>query len=502
MRAVVALTSRMKGMEGDPRKPTGHVAEGPVEERLLGKDEMNLAEFPITLLSERRGVNMITREVVVREERTGLSVIRKVTVTGSDKDGLPTSQDNLILLALIYLTKRANNFTDRRLWFTRTALLRVLGWPDSGQSYRRIELSLKRWGQVFVLYENAWWDKPKQSYSTKGFGIIDDFELNDASMSRQQLSLFQSNIAWNEVFFQSLEAGFVRTLDLKILSRLRHPTSQQMYRFLGKHFYHSPTLTLDLRTFACEHVGLDRSYKDNGKLKEKLQPALDELEELGFLEPMSREERYAKVGPKLWTVTLKRRADLELDRLDEADAVDGPLVGPELTKHEQELVERGVTPATAAEIAVAYPADQIQAKLEAFDWLMSKKDKRVSKNPAGYLAESIRKKYAPPRGFESKSEKERRLAAESEQRRKVEEAKRQAEAEQKAREEAEQARIKKYWNSLSPARQKALTSEALEQGDMSFAITRYRRTKDDAAVSERYLKMILDAYILKKLSEE
>ena len=124
--------------------------------------------------------------------------------------------------------------------------------------------------QLSVFYENAWWDKPKQSYSTKGFGIIDDYELNDPKQSRQ-LAFFQSYIAWNEVFFQSLEAGFVRTIDLKILSRLRYATSQQMYRFLGKNFYHTPSLTLDLRTFACEHVGLERSYKDNGKLKEKLQ---------------------------------------------------------------------------------------------------------------------------------------------------------------------------------------------------------------------------------------
>ena len=130
-------------MGRNPARVTEPVAEdGLLGERLLGKDEMNLAEFPITLLAERRGVTMITRELVVRDERTRLNTIRKVTVTGNEQDGLPTTQDNLILLALIYLTKRANNFTERRLWFTRTALLRVLGWPDSGQSYKRIELSL------------------------------------------------------------------------------------------------------------------------------------------------------------------------------------------------------------------------------------------------------------------------------------------------------------------------------------------------------------------------
>lgn len=471
-------------------------ADEPIlDERLLSKDEMNLAEFPITLLADRKGVSMITREVPVRDEHTGVSVQRKVTVTGSEQFGLPSAQDNLILLALIYLTKRANNFRERRIWFTRSDLIRVLGWADSGQSYGRIELSLKRWANVFVLYENSWWEKPKQTYSSKGFGIIDDFELNDGSIGRQQ-NLIKSNIAWNEVFFQSLEAGFVRTIDLKLLLRLRHPSSQQMYRFLGKHFYHSPTLTLDLRTFACEHVGLDRGYKDNGKLKEKLQPALDELEAIGFLEPMDREQRYTKVGPRQWTITLRRRGDLDLS--DDGLDADAPLAGPEPTEQEQGLIARGVSATIAAEIALSYPADRIQLKLEVFDWLVERGDKRVSKNPAGYLAESIRKDYAAPRGFESQAERAQREAALDEQRRKVEEAKRKAAEKQQAKEEADQARIKRYWEGLTEEQRQHLREEALRSPGPSFMIKRYKAQKDPE-LGAHYLKLILDSHILRLL---
>ena len=69
-----------------------------------------------------------------------------------------------------------------------------------------------------------------------------------------------------------------------------------------------------------------------------------------------------------------------------------------------------MTATSAAELVLAYPEERIRAKLEAFDWLIQKKDKRVSKNPAGYLAESIRKDYTPPRGFESMAERQQRLA--------------------------------------------------------------------------------------------
>jgi hypothetical protein len=472
------------------------VLERVSEEKLLGKDEMNLAEFPITLLADRKGVNMIVREVRTRDEATGVEIVRKVTVAGSDQEGLPTAPDNLVLLGLLYLTKRANNLRERRVWFTRTELLKVLGWPDSGASYSRIELSLRRWAKVFVLYENSWWDKPKQAYSTKGFGIIDDFELNEG-VPRQRLSSLRSNFAWNEVFFQSLEAGFVRTLDLKILLRLRYPTSQQMYRYLGKHFYHSPTLTLDLQAFACEHVGLDRGYKDNGKLKEKLQPALAELESIGFLEPMSRGDRYKKVGPGRWTITLKRQSDLKLE-VEESEAATA-LVGPEPTRHERELTARGVTAATAAELVLGYSAERVQAKLEIFDWLTSRQDKRVSKSPGGYLAEAIRKDYTAPRGFVSKAEQERRLAAQEEQRRKVEQIKRAAEQEQQARYEAEQERITAYWNSLSTAEREKVTAKAMSQPSLGFFVRQYRVAGKSQDLSDRYLKLILDTYILKKL---
>lgn len=476
--------------------------DGLLEERLLGKDEMNLAEFPITLLSDRKDVTLITREVAVRDERLGVMVRRKVTVTGSEQYGLPSSVDNLVLLALIYLTKRANDFRERRIFFTRTELLKVLGWPDSGQSYTRIELSLKRWANVFVLFENAWWDKPRQSFATKGFGIIDDFELNDTSRGLPA-SMYQSNIAWNEVFFQSLEAGFVRTLDLKILLRLKHPTSQQMYRFLGKHFYYASSVTLDLRTFACEHVGLDRGYKDNGKLKEKLQPALTELEEIGFLAPMPREERYKKVGPKSWTITLQRQPGLRLVEENEPPAVDPQVIGPEPTPLEQELIARGVTAATAAELVVAYPANRVQVKIEAFDWLVQKKDKRISKSPAGYLAESIRKDYAAPRGFESRVERDRRLAAQEEERRRVEAARRKAEEAQRARESGEQARILAYWSALPPDAQARLRVEALASPNLVFMTRQYHRaqTARDQAKSDQYMKMILDSHILRILEE-
>jgi len=63
------------------------------------------------------------------------------------------------------------------------------------------------------------------------------------------------------------------------------------------------------------------------------------------------------------------------------------------------LVERGITPSTARPTVAAHSSDRIQAQLEVFDWLVAQKDRKVSRNPPGFLMASIKGEYAPPKGF-------------------------------------------------------------------------------------------------------
>jgi Replication initiator protein A len=149
---------------------------------------LNLAEFPIALLTDRvpAGQKTIEFQDQIYDERKGQIVTRKLIITASDKYGLPTSKDDEVILGLIQLTKLANNFTDRRVDFTRLDLLRLLGWEDTGQNYQRIAMSLCRWTGVFLHWENSWWDKQQQAWTTKGFHIIESFEINDGRLAGGQ----------------------------------------------------------------------------------------------------------------------------------------------------------------------------------------------------------------------------------------------------------------------------------------------------------------------------
>lgn len=463
----------------DPRevlRPTG------------GRDELNLAEFPITLLADRvpDGCKTLEFEDSVFDSQANALVTRRLTITGSDKYGLPTAVDDEILVALIQLTK-LKNFESRRVNFTRYELVKMLGWSDGGESYERIAESLNRWMGVTLYYDKAWWDKDSKSWIDAKFHVLESVFLVDGETRRRrkakgQQDLMLSWFSWNEVVFRSFQAENLKRLDVDTYFSLKSSVSKRMYRFLDKRFYHRARWEFDLKEFAHEHIGLSRKYTPP-KIKEKIQPALDELTAIEFLEPLSRDERFAKAGRGNWKIILIKKSAPAEQKPRKSD----------LSELERELVTRGVSPSKAEEL-VAGHAERIRVKLEVFDWMLATKDKRVTKSPAGYLVKSIEDDYAAPKEYETKADRAKREAAKQEQERREAEAKRQQKAEE-ARDRAIHAKVIKYWSSLSVAEQKKLEAEALDQAEESLAKSYREMVSTRNPVAGTFLKLIRDAHI-------
>ena len=117
-----------------------------------GKDELNLAEFPLCCIADRAdpGQNTLVFEDQTWDDERRDMITRRLTVTGSEKYGLPTALDDEVLLGLIQLTKNLG-FADRHVPFTRYQLIGLLDWRNETKSYDRIEKSLYRWVGV-TLY--------------------------------------------------------------------------------------------------------------------------------------------------------------------------------------------------------------------------------------------------------------------------------------------------------------------------------------------------------------
>jgi hypothetical protein len=134
-----------------------------------------------------------------------------------------------------------------------------------------------------------------------------------------------------------------------------------------------------------------------------------------------------------------------------------PEPGP--TGLERELVERGVTAATARDLAAAYPAERIRAQIEQTDWLRETKPKRVA-DVGAYLADAIRKDFAAPAGFKSRAE---RAEAEATARARQEQQELARQATARAR--AVEAQMQAYWAEQPPDEQKRLEAAALAEAD-------------------------------------
>ena len=358
------------------------------------RDEMNLAEYPIALLADRAPKDVKTLIYNDKDET--------LTITGSDLLGLPTALDIDVIIGLLYLTKKKNDFTSRTINFTRYELLQVLRWSHRGRHYERIAESLTRWVGVTLIYKKSWWNNDSKTKGNASFHIIDAatiVERDDSSSHQQQLPL--STIRWSEEFFRSCQANNLKRLDLEMYFSLKSSISKQLYRFLDKRFYRRPVWTFDLRTLACEHVGLSRNYP-SWKIKQKLQPAIDELTRAGFLCPTKPDEQYTSVARGEWKITLARNGARGPRKAEPEEHQPSPL--------EQELFARGVTAATARELLAEYSEERIRRQLEHADFLVETGAKEIS-NRGAYLAKAIRDDFAPPPGFESKAAREKRQEA-------------------------------------------------------------------------------------------
>ena len=138
------------------------------------------AEFPIAALTDRvpNGQTTLVFEDKL-ERRDHPPIVRRLTIMGTVKHGLPTSTDDEVLVGLIQLTNRRSNFTNAKVPFSRYELIELLGWPQSGASYRRIEEALNRWVGVVLMYENAWWDNTAKSWVDENFHVLDNVTLYD-----------------------------------------------------------------------------------------------------------------------------------------------------------------------------------------------------------------------------------------------------------------------------------------------------------------------------------
>lgn len=251
---------------------------------VLGKDEMNLAEFPIARLGhhDTRTVIEYSGQIV---DKSGSVLEQTWIVSGAAPFGLPTEFADRVLVALIAISAK-DQFASRKVSFTIYRVLAILGIAPNKQYYKAVERALQQLVGVTIYSEGAFWDKVSQKRITtkKGFHVMEEFWLKSSETDEGVIERESVNgyIIWGERIWESFKAGYIKHLDTDFYYSLEKTIARRLYRFLDKRMHYQNTYQIDVFDLAAR-LGM-KPYRYPSDLIEKMKDSFDELNQRGYLE--------------------------------------------------------------------------------------------------------------------------------------------------------------------------------------------------------------------------
>lgn len=389
------------------------------------------------------------------------------------------------------------------------SICRMLGInPNSGGNFKSIRDALQDIALAGIRSHSTFFIKNRRAYLNDTFHLYDRVilageELPDGTTADSVYVVLGS---W---YLENINANYVVPLDFDYYRQLRSTVASRMYELLHHWFFvalQNNQAAVDRRySTLCAYFPL-APQGNLWKARKQLRDAHKQHVESGYLVDLPAWQPIPNVkddwrlvylaGPKAideYRRNQKRRIHQEPTAPDEnlptaqllLPAAASPLL-PDLQKDlMRELVLRGISDSVALPMVQAHAPDLIQKKLEVFDWLIDKRDRRVSQNPAGYLRTSIEKDYAIPSNFTPREERLRQAAEKSA----LEVAEKKAKA-KAAQEQAERTtRLDALWASLPAADQDELGQLArTRMPDFALRMLRKEEQEDRRSIGHEVLQ--------------
>ncbi len=260
-------------------------------------EELNLLEVPLGAISPRvasKEVRLVFRDAV-NDKMSGKRVTREFCVghprftMGEIKMRgftLPTCTDVDVLLAVQRETFIRSKFlTDEPVCIPLNDIASSLKWPCTRKVRKRICRSLVTWSLVELGFSH-WRVKALEAWKPACFTVLRTLEIGGTESRDSTCTL-----SWNERIGDSVRARYTRKLDWAFYLSLKRPTTKRLYRFLEKRLYRLDGREFDMRSLCRDKVGISPGYSA-GECRRRLMPAILELEEVGYLQPMASEQRF------------------------------------------------------------------------------------------------------------------------------------------------------------------------------------------------------------------
>lgn len=270
-----------------------------------GQDDLNLAEYPITLLSDRAPAGtQIRKQEWPGKDGNKRPVTCSWTLAAETGQSLPVASDEPVYMVLMEMTREQLN-TEPVVTFSRNEVCDKLGWPHKGESFRRIEESIRRLHGVTIRARYLIRDAAGELVEEVGFHVLSDYALYD---ERKSANRGRSFIRWSDTMWESISAGRLKLADISFYLSLATPTSRRLWRYLDKkRFGNRRLFSIGLRVLCQNHLFM--SAEKPSDMRRQLEGAHAELIERGFLEGVTYGRR--KDGKDLITYEFTPLAALE-----------------------------------------------------------------------------------------------------------------------------------------------------------------------------------------------
>jgi hypothetical protein len=248
------------------------------------KYEMNLAEFPISILAKRPSKGSPKELKSIEYEDTivgknGKAIPRRWKVSPSIEYGFGSSEIIGTLFELFQIWKEQGFETCTIQFGSVYSLIKRLGIKDEATAYDRLRRDLNALVDIGIEAKNAFWDNEKKVYVDKKFHLFDSLTTYHERVDGQRPLPFASIKASDEVWGSVQANALITTSFGSEWFHSLSPTEKRLSLYLTKMLHSQPVHKREVTKLGAQLPLLAQSYK---KVKQQLTLCAQGLLDKGY----------------------------------------------------------------------------------------------------------------------------------------------------------------------------------------------------------------------------
>lgn len=244
--------------------------------------ESNLEILPVFQMTGRARDTTPYTLTWSAKTQDGSQITKSWTVQPHQEYGAPRGRDQDVFIAVLTVMERQGGMPENgEVLTTRSELLSVLGWPTNGRHYQKLRESLERIDRTPIVSRDAFYHQDTESWLDGSFNIW-DAEFWTTRRRKNGRNEERVKITFDGVLIRSFLAAYLKGLDTEFYWSLSSHLAKRMYRLVDR--MRGKRLDWQEDLFRLQEQIPIGPYQYPSHIRQKLEPAHEELLSKGFLE--------------------------------------------------------------------------------------------------------------------------------------------------------------------------------------------------------------------------